>query len=248
MSADFHDGIRALVVTALSQLILTSIAYALVLRWRRADEADAPVVGFVLSAVSLSIATSTVLALLAGGCVVAGGGSSAILARVWSHLFLLVDIAVYLCMRCGRFFVARHAHQTPSLLSSSLPPSLFLPTGIPFAYFFTEAEGFSNTRTGLRGRIYETTAVLGLLGVLLAGFTFVLQLLFGASSSSWDITWVVRGSVSPVLFSYVALTGAVLVLGKERCTCTSFMTRRHVSSKDSHHLEWSQCSHGVHLL
>ncbi|KAK8390021.1 hypothetical protein O3P69_012913 [Scylla paramamosain] len=55
--------------------------------------------------------------------------------------------------------------------------SLFV--GLPFAYLFTESEGFPGSRKGLRARVVETVVVLVLLVVLVLGVAVIISLLLG---------------------------------------------------------------------
>ncbi|KAK3863483.1 hypothetical protein Pcinc_030754 [Petrolisthes cinctipes] len=55
--------------------------------------------------------------------------------------------------------------------------SLFV--GLPFAYLFTESEGFPGSRKGLRAKIVETVVVLTLLVVLVLGVAIILSFLLG---------------------------------------------------------------------
>ncbi|XP_066949026.1 protein LMBR1L isoform X1 [Macrobrachium rosenbergii] len=55
--------------------------------------------------------------------------------------------------------------------------SLFV--GLPFAYLFTESEGFPGSKKGLRARIVETVVVLTLLVVLVFGVALILSFLLG---------------------------------------------------------------------
>ncbi|XP_076041415.1 LMBR1-like protein lilipod isoform X1 [Oratosquilla oratoria] len=55
--------------------------------------------------------------------------------------------------------------------------SLFV--GLPFAYLFTESEGFPGSKKGLKARILETVVVLSLLVVLVFGVAFIISALLG---------------------------------------------------------------------
>lgn len=60
--------------------------------------------------------------------------------------------------------------------------SLFI--ALPFAYLFTESEGFFGHRKGLMARVYETFTVLGLLGLVVLGMTYVISALIDKDKSS----------------------------------------------------------------
>lgn len=55
---------------------------------------------------------------------------------------------------------------------------------LPFAYLFTESEGFAGHRKGLAARVYETFIVLSLLATLVLGMTYVISALIDKDNSS----------------------------------------------------------------
>nr|KAG5695077.1 hypothetical protein BaRGS_032570 [Batillaria attramentaria]KAG5707139.1 hypothetical protein BaRGS_011850 [Batillaria attramentaria] len=55
---------------------------------------------------------------------------------------------------------------------------------MPFAYFFTEAEGFSGSKKGLMSRVYETAMVLTLLAVVVLGIAWVASALINGDHHS----------------------------------------------------------------
>lgn len=57
---------------------------------------------------------------------------------------------------------------------------------LPFAYLFTESEGFFGHRKGLMARVYETFTVLGLLGLVVLGMTYVISALIDKDKSSFQ--------------------------------------------------------------
>ncbi|KAM5249654.1 protein LMBR1L isoform 3-T3 [Hipposideros larvatus] len=62
---------------------------------------------------------------------------------------------------------------------------------MPFAYFFTESEGFAGSRKGVLGRVYETVVMLMLLTLLVLDF--------------WEY-------YLPYLYSYISFLGVLLLL------------------------------------
>lgn len=55
---------------------------------------------------------------------------------------------------------------------------------LPFAYLFTESEGFFGHRKGLMARIHETFIVLILLAIVVLGITCVISALIDENNSS----------------------------------------------------------------
>ncbi|NWX19308.1 LMBRL protein, partial [Aegotheles bennettii] len=55
---------------------------------------------------------------------------------------------------------------------------------MPFAYFFTESEGFVGSKKGIRARVLETSVVLLLLTLLLLGMVWVAFAMVGNAAAS----------------------------------------------------------------
>ncbi|KAG9353514.1 hypothetical protein JZ751_018181, partial [Albula glossodonta] len=87
---------------------------------------------------------------------------------------------------------------------------------LPFAYFFTESEGFVGSKKGLMGRVYETAVVLVLLAALVLGMAWVASALLHHSSATetlydlWEYHLL-------YLYSCISLFGVLLLL-----LCTPF--------------------------
>ncbi|XP_064594888.1 limb region 1 protein homolog [Liolophura sinensis] len=83
---------------------------------------------------------------------------------------------------------------------------------MPFAYFFTESEGFSGSRKGILGRVYETTVVLVLLAVLVFGLAWVASALLDDDNSSREALFDVWNFYLPYLYSCISLLGVLILL------------------------------------
>lgn len=82
---------------------------------------------------------------------------------------------------------------------------------LPFAYFFTESEGFAGSKKGLMARVYETAVVLLLLSLLVLGIVWVASALLNdamARESLYDL-WEYY---LPYLYSCISLFGVLLLL------------------------------------
>ncbi|XP_043081134.1 limb region 1 homolog-like protein isoform X1 [Puntigrus tetrazona] len=87
---------------------------------------------------------------------------------------------------------------------------------MPFAYFFTESEGFAGSRKGIMARVYETAVMLLLLSLLVLGIVWVASALIHhntARESLYDL-WEYY---LPRLYSGISLFGVLLLL-----LCTPF--------------------------
>uniref|UniRef100_H3DC77 Limb development membrane protein 1-like n=1 Tax=Tetraodon nigroviridis TaxID=99883 RepID=H3DC77_TETNG len=87
---------------------------------------------------------------------------------------------------------------------------------MPFAYFFTESEGFAGSKKGVMARVYEAVVLLLLLTLLILGIVWVASALLHdnlARKSLYDL-WEYY---LPYLYSGISLFGVLLLL-----LCTSF--------------------------
>uniref|UniRef100_A0A3B3X4Z9 Limb development membrane protein 1 like n=1 Tax=Poecilia mexicana TaxID=48701 RepID=A0A3B3X4Z9_9TELE len=87
---------------------------------------------------------------------------------------------------------------------------------MPFAYFFTESEGFAGSKKGVMARVYEAVVLLILLALLVLGIVWVASALLHdnvARQSLYDL-WEYY---LPYLYSGISLFGVLLLL-----LCTPF--------------------------
>uniref|UniRef100_A0A667WIS8 Limb development membrane protein 1-like n=1 Tax=Myripristis murdjan TaxID=586833 RepID=A0A667WIS8_9TELE len=87
---------------------------------------------------------------------------------------------------------------------------------MPFAYFFTESEGFAGSKKGVMARVYEAVVLLLLLALLVLGIVWVASALLHdnmARESLYDL----YEYYLPYLYSGISLFGVMLLL-----LCTPF--------------------------
>ncbi|KAM9115662.1 protein LMBR1L isoform 2-T2 [Pangshura tecta] len=96
---------------------------------------------------------------------------------------------------------------------------------MPFAYFFTEAEGFAGSKKGILARVYETFVVLLLLTLLVLGMVWVASAIVDEDAGSRESLYV----CTPVGLSRMfTVTGKLLVKPRlledldEQLNCTRF--------------------------
>lgn len=87
--------------------------------------------------------------------------------------------------------------------------SLFLL--LPFAYFFTESEGFSGSKRGIMARVNETMVLLLLLAILVFGMTYLLCLILGYNDFGLRNV-ILIWQYLPFLYSCVSFLGVCLLL------------------------------------
>ncbi|XP_019646136.1 PREDICTED: protein LMBR1L-like isoform X2 [Branchiostoma belcheri] len=83
---------------------------------------------------------------------------------------------------------------------------------MPFAYFFTESEGFMGSKKGIMARVYETFVVLFLLGVLVVGLVWVASALLDQDTASRESLLNFWNFYLPYLYSCISLLGVLLLL------------------------------------
>ncbi|KAJ8258967.1 hypothetical protein COCON_G00179790 [Conger conger] len=87
---------------------------------------------------------------------------------------------------------------------------------LPFAYFFTESEGFVGSKKGVMGRVYETAVMLLLLTTLVLGMVCVASALLHRSSTTESLRNLWEYYL-PYLYTCISLFGVLLLL-----LCTPF--------------------------
>ncbi|KAG6927337.1 limb development membrane protein 1 like [Chelydra serpentina] len=83
---------------------------------------------------------------------------------------------------------------------------------MPFAYFFTEAEGFAGSRKGILARVYETFVVLLLLTLLVLGMVWVASAIVDEDAGSRESLYDLWEYYLPYLYSCISFFGVLLLL------------------------------------
>jgi len=84
---------------------------------------------------------------------------------------------------------------------------------LPFAYFFTESEGFSGSRRGMLSRLRETLVLLIIVAIIVLGLTYtVCCLSFGIGCHVSGIQLLTIWQYLPFLYSCISFIGALLLL------------------------------------
>ncbi|KAK2885519.1 hypothetical protein QQF64_021096 [Cirrhinus molitorella] len=87
---------------------------------------------------------------------------------------------------------------------------------MPFAYFFTESEGFAGSKKGIMARVYETAVMLLLLSLLVLGIVWVASAILHHSTARESL-YDLWEYYLPHLYSGISLFGVLLLL-----LCTPF--------------------------
>ncbi|XP_047642477.1 protein LMBR1L isoform X3 [Phacochoerus africanus] len=83
---------------------------------------------------------------------------------------------------------------------------------MPFAYFFTESEGFAGSRKGVLARVYETVVMLILLTLLVLGMVWVASAIVDNDKASRESLYDFWEYYLPYLYSCISFLGVLLLL------------------------------------
>ncbi|XP_054280502.1 protein Lilipod isoform X2 [Macrosteles quadrilineatus] len=83
---------------------------------------------------------------------------------------------------------------------------------LPFAYLFTESEGFTGNRRGVVSRLYETCAVLSLLMAIVLGLTYVVASLIDKDNADIQTFFNLGSYYLPFLYSCISFFGVLMLL------------------------------------
>ncbi|XP_046392157.1 protein Lilipod isoform X2 [Ischnura elegans] len=203
----FHNTVRENIIFLLLFLFLCALSYAIILKFKKrdkedflcADEDEATVsqISILLCTVSLAVSVGAVLLLpmsIAGNEVLLLYPKSYYVK--WLNTSLVQGLWNYI------------------FLFSNL--SLFVL--LPFAYLFTESEGFTGYRKGIMARVYETFTILSLLAVLVAGMTYIMSALIDKDQSAISTLLSLWSYYLPFLYSCISFLGVLMLLYRQRHT------------------------------
>lgn len=88
---------------------------------------------------------------------------------------------------------------------------------LPFAYFFTESEGFSGSKRGMLSRLRETFVLLIIVAIIVLGITYTVCCLFFGIGCHVSGIQTISGILAiwkylPFLYSCISFIGALLLL------------------------------------
>uniref|UniRef100_A0A1A8PI97 Limb region 1 like n=2 Tax=Nothobranchius TaxID=28779 RepID=A0A1A8PI97_9TELE len=199
----FHNRVRETIICVLLFTCLYMVCYLVLTHFKKTAEfvtddiEDATVnkIALVESSFSLSVSVSAVLLLP--------------ISILSNEVLLMFPHSYYMQWLNGSLI---HGLWNLVFLFSNLS-LVFL---MPFAYFFTESEGFAGSRKGVMARVYEAVVLLLLLALLVLGIVWVASAFLHdnvARKSLYDL-W---DCYLPYLYSGISLFGVLLLL-----LCTPF--------------------------
>lgn len=197
----FHDAVREIIISLLLFILLYVSSYSSISWFKKRTESEEYVTGeddaFVFR-IALWLCTFT-LAVSAGAVLL-------LPISIISNEVLLLHPHSYYVKWLNSSLI--HGLWNYVFLFSNL--ALFFL--MPFAYLFTESEGFSGSRNGIMARIKETTVMLLLLAVSVFGVSWVLIALFDNDTHSHDTLSDIWNIYLPHLYSYISFLGVLLLL------------------------------------
>lgn len=199
----FHNRVRETIICVLLFVCLYMVSYLILTHFRKAaefvtdDSEDATVnkIALWLCTFTLSVAVCAVLLLP--------------ISILSNEVLLTFPQSYYMQWLNGSLI---HGLWNLVFLFSNLS-LVFL---MPFAYFFTESEGFAGSKKGVMARVYEAVVLLLLLALLVLGIVWVASALLHdnvARKSLYDL-WEYY---LPYLYSGISLFGVLMLL-----LCTPF--------------------------
>lgn len=199
----FYDTVREYVIFLLVFIILYGISHVIISTYKRkrdeldSDEEDAFVyrISFWLCNFTLTVSLGAVLLLP--------------MSIFSNEIMIMYPNSYYIKWLNGSLI---HGMWNQIFLGSYM--SLFV--AIPFAYFFTESEGFAGSRKGIMARVYETFVVLILLAVLVTSIVWVGLALVDRGRTSDEEVWIPG---LPFIYSCISLLGGLMLL---LCTPVGF--------------------------
>ncbi|XP_012684843.2 limb region 1 homolog-like protein [Clupea harengus] len=194
----FHDRVRETIICVLLFSSLYIICYLIVTHYRKNaefstdDDEDATVnkIALWLCTFSLSVSVGAVLLLP--------------IAILSNEVLLTFPQSYYVQWLNGSLI---HGLWNFVFLFSNLSLVFFL----PFAYFFTESEGFAGSKKGVMARVYETAVVLVLLTLLVLGVVWVASALLNDTSARESL-YDLWEYYLPYMSSFISLSGVLLLL------------------------------------
>ena len=197
---EFHNLVREYVIELLIVMTLYGLSYLLLQKYRLkreeqffANEEDAFVyrISFWMCTFALAISIGSTLLLP--------------FSIVSNEVLLSYPHSYY--MQWLNDSLIQHLWNSVFLFSNI---SLFVL--LPFAYFFTESEGFSGSSRGITSRVIETITLLLLLLLLILGITYLLCCTLGHPHAMHFTSLFMLWHYLPLLYSCVSFMGVILLL------------------------------------
>ncbi|XP_059479719.1 protein Lilipod isoform X2 [Neocloeon triangulifer] len=196
----FHNTVRENIIFLLLFLALIAVSWSLVRRYRKRERDDILVDDEEATVYRISLWLCTFSLAVAAGAV------------------LLLPISIISNEVLLHYPKSYYVQWLNSSLIQGLWNHIFLFSNLslfvllPFAYLFTESEGFAGHRKGILPRIYETFIVLLLLAFVVLGLAFILSSMLDSDKSSLQKLFNLSSYYLPFIYSCVSFLGVLLLL------------------------------------
>ncbi|KAG8452380.1 hypothetical protein GDO86_004253 [Hymenochirus boettgeri] len=195
----FHEWVRECIICTLLFSTLYLLSYMVITKFKKhADFATVDVEDAAVNRIALWMCTFT-LAVSVGAVLLLP------FSIISNEVLLSVPHNYYIQWLNGSLI---HGLWNLVFLFSNLS-LVFL---MPFAYFFTEAEGFAGSKKGVMSRVYETSVVLLLLTLLVFGIVWVASAIFDDDAAGRESLYDLWEYYLPYLYSGISLFGVLLLL------------------------------------
>ncbi|KAL3835916.1 hypothetical protein ACJMK2_021377 [Sinanodonta woodiana] len=203
----FHDAIREHIISLLLFILLYVSSYGLILKFKKKldseectgeDDAFAYRIALWMCTFTLSVSVGSVLLLP---------------ISIISNEVLLHNPNSYYVKWLNSSLI--HGLWNQVFFFSNV--ALFIL--MPFAYFFTESEGFSGSKKGILARVYETAVILIILAAIVFGLSWVALAFFDDDRQSKQTLFDLWYTYLPFLYSCVSFLGVLVLL----CKCFDFL-------------------------
>ncbi|KAK7793923.1 hypothetical protein R5R35_007691 [Gryllus longicercus] len=205
----FHNTVRENVIFFLLLLALNLASFAAIGRFRRRDRED-----FFSSDDDEATVYKISLWLCTFSLAIAGGAALLLPVSIASNEVLTLYPQSYYVQWLNHSLI--QGMWSYVFLFSNLSLFAFL----PFAYLFTESEGFTGYRKGIMARVYETIIVFCLLAVIVFGMTYVMSSLLDDDHSNIHTLLNLGSYYLPFLYSCISFIGVLMLL---LCTPLGFV-------------------------
>ncbi|XP_035828986.1 protein LMBR1L [Aplysia californica] len=197
----FHNAVREHIISSLLFILLYLISYVTLSQFRKqasnedmyAGEEDANVYRFSLWMCTATLSVSVGAALLLPISIVS---NEVVLLYPDSYYIKWLDSSLIQGLWNHVFFFSNLA-------------LFFL---MPFAYLFTESEGFSGSRKGLMARVHEAVLVLFLVCILVSGLVYVASAIISDDERSKQTLFDVWHDHLPYMYSCISFLGVCILL------------------------------------
>ncbi|KAK3591220.1 hypothetical protein CHS0354_003851 [Potamilus streckersoni] len=196
----FHDAIREHIISLLLFILLYVSSYGLILKFKKKldsdectgeDDAFAYRIALWMCTFTLSVSAGSVLLLP---------------ISIISNEVLLHNPNSYYVKWLNSSLI--HGLWNQVFFFSNV--ALFIL--MPFAYFFTESEGFSGSKKGILARVYETAVILTILAAIVFGLSWVALAFFDDDRQSKQTLFDLWYTYLPFLYSCVSFLGVLVLL------------------------------------